>query len=176
MAAATERMQRLIVDLLAYARSGRAPTPPQPVTLVGAVRAAVDDLAAAATERGVQPTVDLPDGAAVMAEPVAVAQVVRNLLANALKFADATAPEVAVSAERADGRWRVVVADNGAGVPEDKRAAIFEPFTQLRRDDFGGTGLGLSICRRLVARHGGTIGVQPRQGGGSAFWFELPAA
>ena len=105
-----------------------------------------------------------------------VEQVIQNLLSNALKHADPDKPEVRVVAERDGAEWRTEICDNGAGVPEDQREAIFEPFTQLRREDFGGTGLGLAICKRIVVRLGGAIGVEPGSGGGSRFWFTLPAA
>ena len=113
-------------------------------------------------------------------------QVVLNLVSNAVKFTDRG--EVAVEVETY-GRERsprsgqevvrlhVRVRDNGIGIPEDKRAAIFESYTQA--DDatqhrFGGTGLGLAISARLVELMGGRIWVESEIGAGSVFHFTMP--
>ncbi len=71
------------------------------------------------------------------------------------------------------------VADQGPGIPHDRREVIFEPFRQLDSSDSrrkGGTGLGLAICRSIVREHGGEIWVEDAPGGGSVFCFTLPAA
>jgi signal transduction histidine kinase len=105
-------------------------------------------------------------------------QLVVNLLGNALKFSPAgTRVEVSV-AEEGDAA-RTTVLDRGRGVPAEMREAIFEAFRQVEGTDArreGGTGLGLAICRAIVEQHGGTIGVEPREGGGSVFRFTLPLA
>jgi len=173
---AAGRMQRLIGDLLAFARSGGGQVEGEPIVISRAVEVVLGHLAGAIFERGVAVRASVPPEAVVMAERRGVEQVLQNLLANALKYAGPDRPEVTVFAERDDPCWRIAVCDNGAGVPEDQREAIFEPFTQLRRDDFGGTGLGLAISRRIVLRHGGQIGVEPAKGGGARFWFTLPTS
>jgi PAS domain S-box-containing protein len=113
-------------------------------------------------------------------------QVVLNLVSNAVKFTDRG--EVAVEIEtyaREHGRrpdveivrLHVRVRDNGIGIPEDKRAAIFESYTQVDgaiQHRFGGTGLGLTICARLVELMGGRIWVESEMGAGSVFHFTLP--
>lgn len=176
IAVAASRMQQLISDLLAYARSAPGESPSVPVVLAGAVSVMFDSLQGALNERGLVIEVALPGEAIVLADSAGVELLLQNLVSNAIKYADAERPEVSVSARREGSEWIVTVTDNGRGVDLHQREQIFEPFTQLRREDFGGTGLGLSIARRIVAHHGGRIGVTDNPGGGSAFWFALPAA
>jgi len=105
-------------------------------------------------------------------------QVVTNLISNACKFSP-QGGEVEVSLHSADGRVELSVSDRGPGIPEDLRGRLFERFAQLDASDArrrGGTGLGLSICRSIIQRLGGDIGYRPREGGGSTFYFSLPAA
>jgi two-component system sensor histidine kinase RpfC len=107
-------------------------------------------------------------------------QVVLNLLSNAVKFTERG--QVTLSAtvvnEAGDERTvRIEVRDTGIGIPPQKQAAIFEPFTQA--DDsvtriYGGTGLGTTIARHLVGLMGGKIGLESSPGVGSSFWVELP--
>jgi hypothetical protein len=119
-------------------------------------------------------------------------QLVDNLVGNALKYVrpstaarvDVTAARVDVTAARVDvtaapaGGWvRVEIADRGIGIPRAERDTVFEPFHRARTEHaYGGTGLGLAICQRIVDRHGGRIGVTDNAGGGTRFFFTLPAA
>jgi len=113
--------------------------------------------------------------ARVLADPGRLAQVVANLLSNAAKFS-ANQP-VSVVMARTGSKLRVTVRDRGPGVPDNVRERIFQRFTQAE-DEMArtrrGTGLGLSIAKAIVERLGGGIGYRPAEGGGSAFWFELP--
>ena len=108
-------------------------------------------------------------------------QVLLNLLANAVKFTEKGEISLVVRARpHTDSNLAFVrfeVRDTGIGIPADKQATIFEPFTQA--DDsitrvYGGTGLGTTIARHLVYAMDGTIGVESTVGFGSTFWFELP--
>lgn len=133
-------------------------------------------------------------GATVSVEPLGRArgshkqlrQVFWNLLDNALKFRDpARAPEIRVSlaaaderpADAADGAVVVLVRDNGIGIPEDQREAVFEAFRRLHPSDaYRGMGLGLSFCRKIVEGLGGRIDVAVATGEGSTFRVALPRA
>jgi PAS domain S-box-containing protein len=170
-----ERMSRLITDLLAYSRAGVRAFERVPVGVAGIVRDAVDGLGAAIADRRAEVRVAVPPDVAVAGDPAAVAAVLQNLISNAVKFADDDVPDVAVTAQCTGPEVRIEVSDNGAGIPPDMHATIFQPFMQLQVGG-GGTGLGLSICRRIVERHGGDIGVLPREGGGTVIWVRLPAA
>jgi two-component system, sensor histidine kinase RpfC len=107
-------------------------------------------------------------------------QVVLNLLANAVKFTErgeVSLRAFMVPSENDASRLRVEVKDTGVGIPAEKQAAIFEPFTQA--DDsttrlYGGTGLGTTIARHLTTQMGGTIGLESTVGTGSLFWIEIP--
>ncbi len=107
-------------------------------------------------------------------DPDLIAQVLANLVSNALKFTP-KGGRVSVSAA-VEGREAVVrVEDTGVGVPEEARGRIFTPFERVpNKLRATGTGLGLSISKSIVDRHGGRIGVEPRAGGGSVFYFALP--
>lgn len=103
-------------------------------------------------------------------------QVLMNLLNNAFKFTAEGAISLKVQrTERGDIRF--LIRDTGCGIPEDRRQALFKPFSQVdssisRR--YGGSGLGLAICERLVTAMGGHIEFESRVGLGSLFWLDLP--
>ncbi|WP_439822699.1 response regulator [Rhodanobacter sp. FW021-MT20] len=105
-----------------------------------------------------------------------ILQILKNLLANAIKFTNAGEISLRVESAARD-RVRFIVCDSGIGIPRDQQAVIFEAFRQAdggtsRR--FGGTGLGLSISRELAQRMGGDISVDSEPGRGSCFTLELP--
>lgn len=132
--------------------------------------------------KGLAVNVDVGDDVAgwFLGDAHHIRQVVLNLLANAVKFTERG--EIALRAtfvEREDSkcRLRVEVKDTGVGIPQDKQAAIFEPFTQADESTtrvYGGTGLGTTIARHLTAQMGGAIGLESTVGVGSVFWIELP--
>jgi signal transduction histidine kinase len=104
-----------------------------------------------------------------------VAQVLLNLVGNAIKFTDIG--EVAVRASAANGSFTIAVRDTGPGIPESDHGRIFEEFQQADTSSTrkkGGTGLGLAIVKRIVEMHGGKIGVESTLGQGSTFAFTLP--
>ena len=104
-----------------------------------------------------------------------IAQVLLNLVGNAIKFTDRG--EVAVQASAANGSLTVAVCDSGPGISPDDQARIFDEFQQADNSTTrskGGTGLGLAIARRIVEMHGGRIWVESAPGKGSRFFFTLP--
>ena len=115
---------------------------------------------------------DLPPG---RGDERRVAQVLLNLLGNAIKFTDAG--EVKLRATASHGSFRVEVSDTGPGIAPAYQARIFEEFQQADSSstrEKGGSGLGLAIAKRMVEMHGGAIGVRSRLGEGSTFWFSIP--
>jgi signal transduction histidine kinase len=104
-----------------------------------------------------------------------MAQVLLNLLGNAIKFTEAG--EVKVRVTTADSDFLVAVSDTGPGISDEDQAKIFEEFQQADSSSTkqkGGTGLGLSIAKRIIEMHGGRIWVESSLGKGSTFWFTLP--
>jgi signal transduction histidine kinase len=160
------RLRQLADDLLDYARAGH------PLTLrPTSVQELVNDLdAAAVTVAGTLPT--------VTADPTLLRHVLDNLVSNAIKYTPAgTPPRVDIRARTGPGgTTRIEVADRGIGIPPADRPKVFAAFYRCANGrDYPGTGLGLAICRRIIEQHGGTMGVDDNPGGGSCFWFTLPA-
>ena len=168
------RMKQLIEDLLAYSRVGTRGKEPQPVhaqTVLDKVRV---NLRAAVEQSGATITHDrLPD---VNADDTQLAQLLQNLIANAIKFRKKDeAPRIHVGAEDAGDEWRFAVADNGIGIEPQYFDRIFMVFQRLHtQDEYPGTGIGLAICRKVVERHRGRIWVESAYGKGSTFRFTLP--
>ena len=105
-----------------------------------------------------------------------VRQILINLLSNAIKFTPAQG-NISVVCTAADGVVKIIVTDDGSGIPPDKLDAVFEPFVQVGRDfssPQGGTGLGLSISRDLARRMNGDLSVKSQLGKGSVFTLTLP--
>ncbi|TVR61983.1 MAG: response regulator [Candidatus Competibacteraceae bacterium] len=122
---------------------------------------------------------------AVRGDPTRLAQIVMNLVGNAVKFTErgsvTVSARVAGRPDASDGGdagvVRLEVADTGIGIAPEALDRIFEGFVQVAAPvarAYGGTGLGLAIAKRLVERMGGRIGVRSAPGAGSCFWFELP--
>ena len=117
----------------------------------------------------------------IRTDGVRLRQVLTNLVGNAVKFTEKGGVRVDTSTlqKSKDRRYlRFEVHDTGVGVPEAKREDIFNEFVQADSSHarrFGGSGLGLAISKRLVAAMGGEIGIDPAPGGGSTFWFTVPA-
>ena len=142
-----------------------------------AVREILDVLRSDAVSRGVLLESDIPeDLPLVRGDRVHLQQVLINLIVNAM---DALASNgngdrrVRVSARlREDGRIESTVRDNGAGLPNDSRADIFEPFVTTKAK---GLGVGLAICRSIVEAHGGTLWAENNPDGGASFRFVVPS-
>jgi two-component system OmpR family sensor kinase len=102
-------------------------------------------------------------------------RVIRNLLENARRYSTG---EITLTVQREGRRAIVRVCDRGAGVPQDQRERIFEPFYRLpgASEHEGGVGLGLALVKSIVQRHAGTVRCEDREGGGAVFVVDLPAA
>ena len=113
----------------------------------------------------------------VWADRMLLRQALDNLVGNAFKYVErGTVPRVRIEAERVDDGWaRIMVRDNGIGVPIADRERVFDSFHRASAPSYQGTGLGLAICKRIIQRHGGNIRVTDNPDGvGSCFEFTLP--
>ncbi|HEY9716314.1 MAG TPA: HAMP domain-containing sensor histidine kinase [Trichormus sp.] len=102
-----------------------------------------------------------------------IAQVMQNLLTNAIKHSPPMGT-IAVAAEQKPDSVTISISDEGTGVTDDSAAKLFDKFYQADSTQ-GGFGLGLAITKMIVTAHGGSCGALAREGGGSTFWFSLPA-
>jgi signal transduction histidine kinase len=171
----TERLQRIVDELLDLAKlqGGRMQLTRRPATARGLVDAALDAQRSIAAERNVALVTAVAPGLPELSVDADRLQLVfANLLTNAIRHSPPGAA-VTLGAAAAEGGLRFAVTDEGPGIAADRRAVIFEKFTQ-GSDAPGGAGLGLSIAKEIVAAHGGRIGVESEIGHGSEFWFELP--
>jgi PAS domain S-box-containing protein len=115
---------------------------------------------------------------AVMADKVRIAQVLVNLVGNAVKFSPAGSL-ISLDAHQEGEFVQIDVSDEGMGIPTEARTHVFEAFRQVQRqgETFSkGAGLGLAICKGLVEAHGGQIWIQDRPGSGTTMSFTLPVA
>lgn len=165
-----ERMNDLIDNLLEFASQGSAPGEDL-VDLGVELAYALDDLAGRLSDAAVE-TGDLP---VARGDAAQLRSVLMNLIDNAAKFTvDGERPEIEVHSRPHAGRNRIEVRDRGRGVPVEQRERVFAPLARLDKS-VEGVGIGLATSRRIVEAHGGAMGVEARDGGGSVFWFELPA-
>jgi signal transduction histidine kinase len=172
----TDRMCRLIDDLLAYATARDAPLRLEPVDLGEVVDEVVHERTAH-LGRDRAPRIEAGPLPTVHADPAMIRQMMDNLIGNAIKYTrDQEPAQVRITADRLDDDWaEIQVVDRGIGIPADQRTAVFESFSRAHRDQaYTGTGLGLAICRRVVDRHGGTISVDENPLGGTRFHIVLP--
>ncbi len=173
-----DRLSRMINNLLDISRleSGKILPNKSPLDLAELIRDAAHPFLPAAAERGVPVKLDLPAALPrVLADPEMIAQVLRNLIDNAARYA---ATRVIVRASVLDGEARVVVVDDGPGIAPEARAELFSKFYQVNRPKGGagykGTGLGLAICREMLELHHGRIWMEEAPPRGAAFHFALP--
>ena len=175
-------LARLVEDLrlLAQAEGGALDLNLEPNSLENVLSRSVEAFRARADARDVEVSLQVSPGLPlVMLDRTRIAQVVGNLLENAVQHTP-RGGAVRVSVEAAPaGMARVTVEDSGEGIPPEEIPLVFERFYRVdpsRSRATGGVGLGLTIAKKLVEAHGGAIYAESIQGQGSRFIFELPLA
>jgi two-component system phosphate regulon sensor histidine kinase PhoR len=158
----TQRMERLVKDLLRLARldAGQETLELVACDTRSLAEAVAADEAPAAGERAQRIEVTIAAGAeTVRADPAKLHDALRNLVANAITYAPEQST-IRIDAERFDGRVAITVSDEGPGIPDEDLTRVFERFYRVdksRARDPGGTGLGLAIVKHLVELHGGSV-------------------
>ncbi|MEP6768072.1 MAG: response regulator [Acidobacteriota bacterium] len=181
-----ERVQRnaklllgLINDILDISKieSGKAEVDSQPITIASFLSQVEADYRDAARRKGLRLTTAAAPGLTqITSDPAKLTQILTNLIGNALKFTEKGSISIRAE-ERTGGRWALVVADTGIGIPEEEQGAIFEEFRQGEGAEHrgrGGTGLGLAIVKKLARFLGGTVSLESEPGQGSRFTVTLP--
>lgn len=139
----------------------------------------IEALRPLAAARGIRLDLELlDDEAQVVGDPAALAQVLNNLLDNALRYTPSPG-SVGVTLERSGNLLNLAVADSGPGIPAAEREVIFERFQRLahgRRVNPEGSGLGLAIARAIVVAHGGKLSISAQENQGAVFTVHLPVA
>ncbi|MDF3809440.1 MULTISPECIES: ATP-binding protein [Rhodopseudomonas] len=175
----SQRLVRLINDILDVEKieSGRVVFNFVRFSLTTLLEQTIEDNRGFADSYGVRVTLD-PESvdADINADPDRFAQVITNLISNAIKFSP-PAGQVQLCVTANTETVRVNVRDHGPGVPESFRSRIFEKFAQADgtiAKSKGGTGLGLSIVKQIMERLGGNVGFEDADGGGTVFFVEIP--
>ncbi|WP_051971403.1 PAS domain S-box protein [Massilia sp. 9096] len=175
-----KQMVHLIDDLMDVSRinSGKIELKKERIDLREAIRNAVEAATPAVQAAGHVLAVELPAQAlAVDADATRLAQILGNLLTNAVKYTPGGG-RIRVALRQEDGAALVAISDTGLGIAAEERRHVFDMFSQVSRNmgrAQGGLGIGLSLVRSLVEMHGGTIGVESGgPGQGSTFTLTLP--
>ncbi len=173
--AAAGGMRDLVDAVLEHSRASSAPLDLVSIECNALVSDVLSRLDGEIEDRRAE--VEVHELPSVWGDRVQLGRVFQNLISNAISaVAPVRRPKVIVSAHRLPWQWQLAVTDNGAGVPLEDRARIFEPFQRGEAASGRGSGLGLAICKAVVERHGGRIWVEGAEGGGSRFVFTLTAA
>jgi signal transduction histidine kinase len=175
----TDRMRRLVDDLLLYARNETPTLEREPVDAASLVREAADEFRAPAEARGMRLVSSAVSGLITIGDRNALRQAVANLLANATRLAP-TGSTIGVRAGR-EGPWVwLAVDDQGPGIAPEDHEAVFQRFWRGRHPSDAGeerrSGLGLPIVRQILEAHGGEVKLVSAPGVGSTFALWLPAA
>ena len=169
MSQTIDEMNRMLEDILSLARAGRSTEAVQKVDLSALADAVVEDF----IELGSPAEMADSERTVASVRPQQIRRALRNLIENAIVYGE----RAHVSVVREDGAIRLVVADDGPGIAEDRMEEMMEPFTRLegsRNRETGGAGLGLALVRAIMAEHGGALRLANRVGGGLEASLVLP--
>ncbi|ADB60933.1 histidine kinase [Haloterrigena turkmenica DSM 5511] len=169
-----DRMREMIDGLLEFSRIETGETTLERVDCEDVVETVVTDHQVQIEESGA--TVEIGSLPTVSGDRTQLEQLFSNLIGNAIKYRGDEPPCIEVDATKRGSEWRLTVADNGIGIDPEYHDQIFDVFNRLHAiGEFPGTGIGLALCRKIVANHGGEIGVDSEPGEGTTFTVMLPA-
>lgn len=174
MQSRAKRLDRLLTDLLDYARAGQEDQGLADVDLTRLI----NQISTMLNPQGNHSIRFIGSVLNIRTHATPLTQILINLISNAIKHRDSDAVCITVDAQMIDGRLSVEVADDGPGIPLEYQQRIYELFQTLRpRDEVEGSGLGLAIIRKLLDRYKCDIHLasNPEQGRGTRFRFDFPA-
>jgi len=164
-----DEMEQMIESTLSYLKGEEASEPTRPIDLGALLGTIIDN----ARDAGHDAAIDMPHPIVVTGRLIGLKRAFSNLIGNALRFGS----YVAVSAEPVGASIRVVIDDNGPGIPDDQLTMVLEPFVRLehsRNRETGGVGLGLTIAKNNIEAHGGVLSLSNRPEGGLRVAVTLP--
>ncbi len=169
---ASERMHRLVKDLLEYTKLDHQYGPKMLIDGNKMLEEALENIKIAAEENdAIVLYEDMPQLEGHEKQLVSLFQ---NLIDNAIKFKGDGSPMVKIDVNEKEQSWEFSVSDNGIGINQDFRDKIFQFFTRLHStSEYKGSGIGLSICKKIVENHNGAITVESAEGKGSTFIFDI---
>jgi two-component system, LuxR family, sensor kinase FixL len=168
-----QKMEHLILDLLALSRIGREARTPEVLSLARVLDDVSVELATSMRDRGIQ--LVRGEFTTVWGIRTRIEQVMRNLLGNAVKYlGDTSEPRVEVGAVDRGAMVECYVKDNGIGIDPAYHERIFEIFQRLGEIEAEGTGVGLAIVKKSVQMSGGRVWVESAKGHGATFRFTWP--
>ena len=168
--ASIEKMDRITASALDYVRGESRSEPKQYVDL----RALIESECSEFEELGRKVRFNGEDNLHYHCRPIALARAIRNLIDNALKYGGSAEVELI----KGDDHVRILVLDEGHGIPDDQLTRVFDPFTRLseaRESEQGGFGLGLAIAKAIVDGHDGTLKLEPNEPKGLKAVIQLPS-
>ncbi|MBP2477396.1 signal transduction histidine kinase [Crossiella equi] len=170
-----KRMQQLINDMLAFSRVGRTTGSFTEVDLNEVLGRALKALTAAREETGA--VVEADELPRVHGNATLLAQVLQNLVGNAIKFRAEATPHIRLTVTRQDEEWLFRCQDNGIGIEPQYAEKVFVMFQRLHpKEDYTGTGIGLALCRKIIEHHGGRISLDTSVTVGTTVCWTLPVA
>lgn len=171
---AVERLNRLINEMLSFARSEGAASRAATVSLAEVVSEARENLRDLFENHGaILRAEDLPQ---IEGSRQLLVQVFQNLFVNAVRYRREVSPVIQVRAITKDGICTVSVADNGVGIAAEDLEKVFSLFYQGKEPSADGSGIGLAFCRHVVEMHGGRMWAESTPGEGSTFYLAIPIA
>ena len=172
-------MSGILADLmvLTHAGSGKLNIKKTTASLDNLLKTAAQSMEILAKEKNIKIEVNANGGVNALIDENKFLKLLLNLISNSIKYGKNNG-WVRLSAENNNDEIRIIVGDNGMGIPEDELPFIFERFYRVNkvrtREKIGGSGLGLAICKSIAEAHGGYIDVQSKVGEGSQFVIHLP--
>ncbi|GAB3373981.1 PAS domain-containing sensor histidine kinase [Spongiibacter taiwanensis] len=175
----SDRLLLLINDILDISKleSEEMPFNIRNVKVASLLRSAIANNQAYADKYGVTLVLEsCPEDLTLPIDGDRIMQVLSNLISNAAKFSHPSS-SIQIKATQDSNTVRIIVRDEGSGIPEEFQARIFEKFTQAKQEgkrEISGTGLGLYISKSIVEKHGGQLSFQSASGKGTEFYIDLP--